>query len=95
MCDGVLSGSSLVGLDLQALLESDLALNKVFETIFCTSKSKPLALSWGRTSRLDSDVRVNTHVVRSIGRSGTLVGKGSAIIVTAGADYLSRTSVDP
>ncbi|GKB90671.1 hypothetical protein Tco_0962943 [Tanacetum coccineum] len=31
--------------------------------IFCTIKSKPLALPWGRTPRLDSGVRVsNTRV---------------------------------
>ncbi|GKC70153.1 hypothetical protein Tco_1116036 [Tanacetum coccineum] len=30
----------------------------------CTSKGKPLALPWGRTPRLDSGVRVRTHVIR-------------------------------
>ncbi|GJT28012.1 putative reverse transcriptase domain, reverse transcriptase zinc-binding domain protein [Tanacetum coccineum] len=29
--------------------------------IFCTIKSKPLALPWGRTPRLDSGVRVSIH----------------------------------
>nr|GEU40046.1 ribonuclease H-like domain-containing protein [Tanacetum cinerariifolium] len=58
-CDGVLSGISLlVRLDLQAVLELDLLLNKVFETISYTSKSKPLALPWGQTPRLDSGTRV-------------------------------------
>nr|GEZ50780.1 transposase (putative), gypsy type [Tanacetum cinerariifolium] len=32
--------------------------------ISCTSKDKPLALPWRRTSRLDSDVRVRTYVIR-------------------------------
>ncbi|GJV93799.1 hypothetical protein Tco_1541612 [Tanacetum coccineum] len=32
--------------------------------IFCTIKSKPLALPWGRTPRLDSGVRVSIHIVR-------------------------------
>ncbi|GJS34012.1 hypothetical protein Tco_0532394 [Tanacetum coccineum] len=30
--------------------------------MFCTIKSKPLALPWGRTPRLSSGVRVSTHV---------------------------------
>ncbi|GKC45078.1 hypothetical protein Tco_1062800 [Tanacetum coccineum] len=95
MCDSVLSGLRLlVGLDLQALLGLDLVLNKVVEMISCTSESKPLALPWGWTPRLDSDVRVRKHVVRSIGRSGALVGQGSAVIVTVDADYLLLTSVD-
>ncbi|GJT20025.1 hypothetical protein Tco_0878731 [Tanacetum coccineum] len=96
MCDSVLIGLRLlVGLDLQALLGLDLVLNKVVEMISCTSESKPLALPWGRTPRLDSGVRVRKHVVRSIGRSGTIVGQGSAVIVTADADFLSRMSADP
>ncbi|GJY70988.1 hypothetical protein Tco_0474691 [Tanacetum coccineum] len=33
--------------------------------ISCINESKPLALPWGRTPRLDSDVRVRHHVVRS------------------------------
>ncbi|GJU92405.1 hypothetical protein Tco_1304828 [Tanacetum coccineum] len=65
MCDWILSGIRLlVGLDLQALLGLDLVLNKVVEMISCTNESKPLALSWGRTLRLDSGVRVRKHVVR-------------------------------
>ncbi|GKC10211.1 hypothetical protein Tco_1001821, partial [Tanacetum coccineum] len=81
----VLSGLRLlVGLDLQALSKSDLVLNKVVEMISCTNESKPLALPWGRTPRLDSDMR-----------SGTLVRQGSAVIVTVDADYLSRMSADP
>nr|GEV95537.1 hypothetical protein [Tanacetum cinerariifolium] len=48
---------SLVGLDLQALLGSYLALKKVFEMISCTSESKPLALPWGRALQLDFGMR--------------------------------------
>ncbi|GJX79373.1 zf-CCHC domain-containing protein [Tanacetum coccineum] len=102
MCDWVLSGLRfLVGLDLQALLGLDLVLNKVVEMISCTNESKPLALPWGRTPRLDSGVRVKKHVVRGMcvywedGQSGTLVGQGSAIIVIANVDYLSRMSANP
>nr|GEZ34614.1 RNA-directed DNA polymerase, eukaryota [Tanacetum cinerariifolium] len=84
----------LVGLDLPALLGLDLVLNKVIEMIFCANESTPLALSCGRTSRLDSDVRVSTHVVREYLQSGTLVGQGSAVIVIADADPLLRTSAD-
>ncbi|GJZ77609.1 reverse transcriptase domain-containing protein [Tanacetum coccineum] len=65
MRDWVLIGLRLlVGLDLQALLGLNLVLNKVVEMISCTSESKPLALPWGRTPRLDSGVRVRKHVVR-------------------------------
>ncbi|GKB72198.1 hypothetical protein Tco_0933610 [Tanacetum coccineum] len=67
MCDWVLSGLRLlVGLDLQALLGLDLVLNKIVKMISCTSESKPLALPWGWTPRLDSDVRVRKHVVRKV-----------------------------
>ncbi|GKC44007.1 hypothetical protein Tco_1061729 [Tanacetum coccineum] len=60
------------------------------------NESKPLALPWGRTPRLDSDVRVREHVVRDMCvRSGTLVGQGSVIIVIAAANYLPRTLVNP
>ncbi|GJT30331.1 TMV resistance protein N-like protein [Tanacetum coccineum] len=60
MCDWVLIGLRLiVGLDLQALLGLDLALSKVVEAISFTSKSKPLALPWGWTPRLDSRVRAS------------------------------------
>nr|GEX83422.1 hypothetical protein [Tanacetum cinerariifolium] len=66
MCDWVLIGLRLlVGLDLKAFLRLDRVLNKVVETILCTSESNPLALPWGRTPRLDSGVRVRNHVVRS------------------------------
>ncbi|GKE07409.1 kinase-like domain-containing protein [Tanacetum coccineum] len=59
MYDWVLSGFRLlVRLDLQALLGLDLVLNKLVEMISCTSESKPLALPWERTPRLDSGVRV-------------------------------------
>ncbi|GJY68176.1 hypothetical protein Tco_0471158 [Tanacetum coccineum] len=110
MCDWVLSGArSLVGLDLQALLGLDLVLNKVVEMISYTNERKPLALPQGRTPRLDSGVRVRKHVVRGepstrvswyfaynrSGRSGTLVGQESAVIVTADADYPPRMSADP
>ncbi|GKC60132.1 hypothetical protein Tco_1087730 [Tanacetum coccineum] len=60
------------------------------------NESKPLALPWGRTPRLDSGVRVREHVVRDMCvRSGTLVGQGSVIIVIAAANYLPRTLVNP
>ncbi|GJT37100.1 hypothetical protein Tco_0936965 [Tanacetum coccineum] len=96
MCDWVSSGLRvLVGLDLQALFELDLVPNKVVKMISCISESKPLVLPWGRTPRLDSGVRVRKHVVRDIGQSGTLVGQGFVVIVTADADYLPGTSVDP
>ncbi|GKD40934.1 hypothetical protein Tco_1261141 [Tanacetum coccineum] len=101
MCDQILIGLRLlVGLDLQALWGSDLVLNKVVEMISCTSESKLLALPWGRAPRLDSGMRVRKHVVRSMcvywedGRSGALVGKGSALIMTADTDYLPWTPVD-
>nr|GEV56257.1 hypothetical protein [Tanacetum cinerariifolium] len=42
------------------------------EVIFCTIKGKPLALSWGRTPRLHSGVRVR------VSRSGTLTRQESA-----------------
>lgn len=32
----------------------------------CTYKSTPLAIQWGRTPRLSSDVIISTHVVREI-----------------------------
>ncbi|GKA50149.1 hypothetical protein Tco_0743222 [Tanacetum coccineum] len=60
------------------------------EMIFCTIKSKPLALLWGRTPRLDSGVRVSSTRVSyyfgyfSSGQSGSLVGQGSATIVLNG-----------
>nr|GEV85235.1 hypothetical protein [Tanacetum cinerariifolium] len=93
ICDGVLSGfGSLAGLDRQALLGSDIALRKVIEMIFYTNKSKPLSLPWGRAPRLESGVIVSTHVVRD-GRSGTLVGQGSAVIMTADANYPPWTLV--
>ncbi|GJY87707.1 symplekin isoform X1 [Tanacetum coccineum] len=38
--------------------------------IFCTIQSKPLALPWGWTPRLDSGVRVNIHIVRAWLRGG-------------------------
>ncbi|GJU63362.1 hypothetical protein Tco_1245197 [Tanacetum coccineum] len=110
MCNWVLSGLRLlVGLDLQALLGLDLVLNKVVDMISCTNESKPLALSWGWTPRLDSGVRVRKHVVRGesstkvskyftynrSGQSGTLVGKGSAVIVAVNADHLPRTLTSP
>ncbi|GJR34519.1 hypothetical protein Tco_1210203 [Tanacetum coccineum] len=101
MCDWVLSGLRLLvgDMDLQALLGLDLVLNKIVDRPHdsharITSESKPLALPWGWTPRLDSDVRVRKHVVRSIGRSGALVRQGSAVIVTVDADYLLLTSVD-
>nr|GEZ01969.1 transposase (putative), gypsy type [Tanacetum cinerariifolium] len=74
---------SLVVLDPKALLGLDLVPNKVMRMISCTNENKPLALPWGRTSRLDSDER-----------SGTLVGQGSAVIVTADTDSLPRMSAD-
>nr|GEW44582.1 hypothetical protein [Tanacetum cinerariifolium] len=46
------------------------------EIISCTIKGKPLVLSWGRTSRLDSGVRVRAHVCQ-MGPSGTLIRQGS------------------
>ncbi|GJR04439.1 hypothetical protein Tco_0527423 [Tanacetum coccineum] len=55
--------------------------------IFCTIESKPLALPWERTPRLDSGVRVSGARVSSYfgcfssGQSGSLVGQGSAVIV--------------
>ncbi|GJU35646.1 hypothetical protein Tco_1184000 [Tanacetum coccineum] len=84
---------SLVGLNLQALLRLDLILDEVIEIISCTNEGKPLALPWGWTPRLDSGMRVRNHVVRSqsySGRSGTLVGQGSTVIVLADIDYLPR-----
>nr|GEY65406.1 hypothetical protein [Tanacetum cinerariifolium] len=57
------------------------------EMIPFTMKGNPLVLSWGRTPRLDSDVRVSKHVcqrmseyicVECVGRSETLIGQGSA-----------------
>nr|GEV04086.1 zinc knuckle CX2CX4HX4C [Tanacetum cinerariifolium] len=57
-------------------------------------EGKPLALPYGRTLRLDSDVRVKKYVVRMAG-VGTLVGHGSAVIVTADANFLPRMSADP
>ncbi|GJR92890.1 hypothetical protein Tco_0265064 [Tanacetum coccineum] len=47
--------------------------------IFCTIKSKPLALPWGRTPRLDSGVRVDpqTDRLRVDPRTDCLIG-GSA-----------------
>ncbi|GJX36835.1 hypothetical protein Tco_0248392 [Tanacetum coccineum] len=110
MCDWVLSGLRLlVGLDLQALLGLDLVLNKVVNMISCTYESKLFALSWGWTPRLDSDVRVRKHVVRGEsstkvskyfaynrrGRSRTLVGQGSAVIVAVDADHFPRTLTSP
>nr|GEW85279.1 hypothetical protein [Tanacetum cinerariifolium] len=89
----VLSGfGSLVGLGSQAPMGSDLVLNKLIEVIFCTNEGKPLALPWGRDPRLDSGVRVSTHVVR-YDRSGTFIGQASSDIVTADADCLPRTGV--
>ncbi|GJR37036.1 hypothetical protein Tco_1212720 [Tanacetum coccineum] len=44
--------------------------------IFCTIKSKPLALPWGRTPRLDSGVRVSIHC-QNVLRTDRLIG-GSA-----------------
>ncbi|GKB61685.1 serine/threonine-protein phosphatase PP1 isozyme 2 [Tanacetum coccineum] len=50
--------------------------------IFCIIESKPLALPWGRTPRLDSGVRVSSARVSkyfgcfSSGQSGSLVGQG-------------------
>ncbi|GJY70463.1 gypsy type transposase [Tanacetum coccineum] len=38
---------------------------KPSEMISCTNESKPLALPWGRTPRLNSGVRVRNHVVRN------------------------------
>nr|GEW82314.1 hypothetical protein [Tanacetum cinerariifolium] len=46
-----------------------------------TNRGKSLALPWRRTSRLDSDMR-----------SGTLVGQGSAVIVTVDTDTLSQVT---
>ncbi|GKA36235.1 hypothetical protein Tco_0722726 [Tanacetum coccineum] len=63
---------------------------------FLHNESKPLALPWGQTPRLNFGVRVRNHVVRTMceyledGRSGTLVGQGPADIMTADADYLPR-----
>ncbi|GKB40694.1 gypsy type transposase [Tanacetum coccineum] len=106
----VLNGLELlVRLDLQAVYGLNLVLNKVVEMISCTSKSKLLSLPWERTPRLDSSVRVRKHVVRGesstrfslyfdynrSGQSGTLVGQGSTVIVTADADYLPRTLTNP
>ncbi|GKC71338.1 hypothetical protein Tco_1117221, partial [Tanacetum coccineum] len=99
----------LVGPNLQAACGLDLTLNKVVEMISCTNKSKPLALPWGRTPRLDYDVRVRKHIVRGessttvslyfaynhSGRSETLVGQGSVVIMNADADYLSRMLTNP
>ncbi|GKE11706.1 hypothetical protein Tco_1415257, partial [Tanacetum coccineum] len=52
--------------------------------IFCTIESKPLALPWGRTPRLDSGVRASLilglpsiSLVTVSGQSGSLVGQGS------------------
>ncbi|GKF50478.1 hypothetical protein Tco_0146945 [Tanacetum coccineum] len=54
------------------------------EMISCAIKGKLLVLSWGRTPRLDSDMR-----------SGTLVGQGSVVIMTTGMDSLLRALVGP
>ncbi|GKD38143.1 hypothetical protein Tco_1258350, partial [Tanacetum coccineum] len=53
--------------------------------IFCTIESKPLALPWRRTPRLDSGVKVSSARVSkyfgffSSGQSGSLVGQGPAV----------------
>ncbi|GJS24548.1 hypothetical protein Tco_0453180 [Tanacetum coccineum] len=50
----------------------------------CTIKGKPLVLSWGRTPRLDSDVRW--------AEVGPLSGKDPFVIVTCGLRLAWRTS---
>ncbi|GJU46277.1 hypothetical protein Tco_1203543 [Tanacetum coccineum] len=54
--------------------------------IFCTIKSKPLALPWGRTPRLDSGVRVSIHC--QMAGVGPLSGKGPQQSFRSDADVL-------
>ncbi|GJX95798.1 hypothetical protein Tco_0852093 [Tanacetum coccineum] len=83
MCDWLLSGLRLlVGMDRQALLGLDLILNKVVEMISCINKSKLLALSWGKTPRLDSGVRASLV----LGFPGIL----SIIVVARGPNAMVR-----
>nr|GEV28039.1 hypothetical protein [Tanacetum cinerariifolium] len=88
MCVWVLIGLRLlVGLDLQALLGLNIVLNKVVEMVSYTSESKPLALPWGRTPRLDSGVRVKNM----LSENGALV---SIVTANTNVDFLSYMSVD-
>nr|GEV80985.1 hypothetical protein [Tanacetum cinerariifolium] len=58
ICNGYEMGlDRLLGRTPKTLSRSDLALNEVIEMISCTNESKPLALPWGRTPRLDSGMR--------------------------------------
>ncbi|GKC51592.1 hypothetical protein Tco_1074337 [Tanacetum coccineum] len=72
------------------------------------NESKLLALPWRKASRLDSGVRVRNHIVRSMcvyleksenytfcGRSGTLVGQGSAVIMLAVMGFLPQAEANP
>ncbi|GKD07255.1 hypothetical protein Tco_1186940 [Tanacetum coccineum] len=67
-----------------------------------TNEGKPLALPWGRAPRLDSGVRGNLvlgfpsiSLVIVSGQSGTLVGQGFVVIVTADTDTLPQTLAVP
>nr|GEU33913.1 isoleucine--tRNA ligase, cytoplasmic-like [Tanacetum cinerariifolium] len=57
---------------------------------------KLLVLSWGRTSRLDSGLRVRTHICQRMSESGPLVWQRSAINrVSADVDSPPWTFLDP
>ncbi|GJW19402.1 hypothetical protein Tco_0026838 [Tanacetum coccineum] len=61
--------------------------------IFCTIKSKPLALPWGWTPRLDSGVRVSStsiSVTLVMARVGPLFGARSRDYRLNGAEFVGR-----
>ncbi|GJZ29473.1 hypothetical protein Tco_0574120 [Tanacetum coccineum] len=58
--------------------------------MFCTIKSKPLALPWGRTPRLSSGVRVSTHICQRMSECLILGFPSiSATLVVVGVGPLS------
>ncbi|GKA15213.1 protein chromatin remodeling 4 [Tanacetum coccineum] len=87
---GCLLGSGLISLqwDGSCTKSSD-------KTISCTNKRRPLALPWGRTPRLTSDVRVSSilgfpsiSLMMVVARVGPLSGKDPLVIVVADTDRL-------
>nr|GEU55729.1 putative reverse transcriptase domain-containing protein [Tanacetum cinerariifolium] len=56
--DSATTSFTLAGLDHQVVFRQGIVLEQVKKMISCTNESKPLALSWGWTSRLDYGVRV-------------------------------------
>ncbi|GJS19076.1 hypothetical protein Tco_0413548 [Tanacetum coccineum] len=84
--------------ELPSSLRSRSCTNKVIDDDFLQNEGKLLALPWGWTSRLDSGVRrsiilgfPSISLVIVSGQSGTLIGQGSVVIVTADADTLPQT----